>query len=128
MCDGDLVNAIYLESDLRPTVEREAGKSKGRRLSEDGFATGALTVKGNLRNTNYTIVIFLRQGDNTCYPVPVKLGRAVYPASHNYEALTANSQSRWDMGSPAGQRAPTLFTMCVHCRAHTVYKVVLNTS
>ena len=35
----------YLESDLRPTVEREAGKSKGRRLSEDGFATGSLTVK-----------------------------------------------------------------------------------
>lgn len=110
---------------------RERSRKKQRKKAERGWVCNWILdcEGGGISETQITPWLYSwGKGTTLCYPVPVKLGRAVYPASHNYEALTANSQSRWDMGSPAGQRAPTLFTMCVHCRAHTVYKVVLNTS
>lgn len=106
--DGDLVNVIYLESNLKSIGVRKARKSKGKRLSKDGLAPGVLLhcdCGETLKSTSCTIVSSsLKQGGGLLYPVPVRLWwRAVFQGSGSCEALTANSQSSWEIGAPAGK-------------------------
>lgn len=133
--DGDLVNVIYLESNLKSTGVRKARKSKGKRLSKDGLAPGVLLhcdCRETLKSTSCTVVSSsLKQGGGLFYPVPVRLWwRAVFQGSGSCEALTANSQSSWEIGAPAGKGLldgtppPSSAHLCF--RAPTVPNAVLS--
>lgn len=120
-CDGNLMNVIYLESDLWPSGVREAGKSKGKRLSKDGVST----VMAGDSGTQITPWLHpWGKEAGSCNPVPVKLGRAVSRASGDWEALRVDSQSCWELGGGTGRgRVPTpsmVFMVRVDSRAHAV--------
>lgn len=124
--DKNLVNMIYLESDLWYRRVRKAGKDKEKQMSKDRVSTVALLYcdcRETLRNTK--VCPPLKQRGSICYLVPITLGwRAVFQETDSSEALTVNSQSSWEMGTTAGygilDPAPIPSTVSVYFRVPTV--------